>query len=262
MWSKSQWEFLPGTSLARNFTTRVLLRNYHLFLKPVKMKELQPFWNISTSFIQTSFILLCPKWRYTVEELADGQKRSIMHNFIVALATQAHPQKPQGCPFAYINIADGCVHCRSLPCFHGKSQMNYLAAKENTSTFLYFSSYMTFFFSFSWCPHLSFLYCYSFHSQPCFKLHFPAIQFLISFQCFSSTPAMGNLEKSFLYKSFSYCPATHQGKGLQQARLHLLAPLSWVAVWIPALATLQCFIFRWPESCRSTAPTTKAYSPT
>lgn len=75
-----------------------------------------------------------------------------MHNFIVALATQAHPQKPQGCPFAYINIADGCVHCRSLPCFHGKSQMNYLVAKENTSTLLYFSSYMTFFFFFSLVP--------------------------------------------------------------------------------------------------------------
>lgn len=152
MWSKSQWEFLPGTSLAHNFTTHVLLRNYHLFLKPLKMKDLQPFKNISTSFIQTSFILLCPKWRYTVEELADGQKRSIMHNFIAALATQAHPQKPQGCPFAYINIADGCVHCRSLPCFHGKSQMNYLVAKENTSTFLYFSSYMTLFFLFLGAP--------------------------------------------------------------------------------------------------------------
>lgn len=163
----------------------------------------------------------------------------------MALATRAASQKSEGCTFAYINIPEVQVHYRFHPCFHGKSQINYLAAKENTSTFLYSSSYMTFFsvrfffFPFSRCLHLSFLYCYSFHSQRYFKLNFPAIQFILS-----STPAMGYLEKSFLDKSFPYCPATHQGKGLQQARLHLLAPLSWVAVWISAFATPQHFMFR------------------
>ena len=235
--------------------------NTSLFLKPVKMEDLKPFWNISTSFIQTSFILLCPKWRYTVEELTDGQKRSIMHNLIVALATQAPPQKPQGCTFAYTNIPDALAHCRSLPCFHGKSQINYLAAKENTSTSLHFSSYMTYFSVSSF--FFLFLGASIFHFfTPITSTHNPISNSisqpfnLLSLFFFSSTPAMGNLKESFLDKSFSYCSATYQDKGLQQARLHLLAPLTWVAVWVSALATLQCLIFRWPESCCSTAATT------
>lgn len=84
--------------LAHNVTTHVLLRNYHLLLKPVKREDVQPLWNISTSFIQIRSVLLCPKWRYTMAELTDGQKGNKTHNFIMVLVTQEPSQKPKAIP--------------------------------------------------------------------------------------------------------------------------------------------------------------------
>lgn len=62
-----------------------------------------------------------------------------------------------------------------------------------------------------------------------FQSLFPSYSIYIFF---SSLPfqLLGNLEKSFLDKSFPYCLTTHRGRGLQQTRLHLLSPPIWVAM--------------------------------
>lgn len=231
MWDGLQWEFLPGTSLVHSFTTHILLRNYCLFLKPVKMKNLQPFKNTYISFIQISFILLCPKSRCIVEYLTDRQKRIIIHNFITALSTQATPQKPKGCTFVYTNVLNRWVHWRSLPCFLYKLQINYLSAKENTST-SYIALHILHFFLSGFGLFRFPLVPPSFSSlqlflplTTLFQTPFPrrSIYYLF-FLLFFHTSL--RLEKSFFDKSFSYCPTIPQDKGLPQARLHLLAPLS------------------------------------
>lgn len=71
-WSESQHEFLPGMSLAHNFTTHVLRRNYYLFLKPVKNERSSIFLQHFYQFHPDQLHFAMPKMEVHCERTDRG----------------------------------------------------------------------------------------------------------------------------------------------------------------------------------------------